>query len=192
MDMDIPKDDITVLGLDPPASTNMGWAIFSTKNTNGMGKMVDGGIFVLPDREKDRLLAIRDFIIDLIDKYNINSIVFERSIGRGFDVVRACISENTGVIKLVAASYDIQFEAIHTSTMALIFTGSGSFKGKKSRIKQIARDIFHPGMSYKSIASSPSGNECYEHIADSEGFCVTYLLKLGIPVEGPGGTIFPK
>ncbi len=188
----INKKEIIVAGFDPPASCNMGWAIFSTKDNNMQGKMLDAGVYHLPDEESERLLKIRDFVIDLIDKYEINCMCFERSIGFGMAQIREKISENTGVIKLVGASYGIKFSAIHTSTMAKQFTGSGSANKKKSRIKQIARDIFYPGKSYKEIAVSDNGNECFEHLSDAIGFCSTYLLNLGIPIVGAGGIIEPK
>lgn len=182
---------IIVAGFDPPASSHLGWAILSNDNPEQIGKMLGGGVFRLPDGEKERLLAIRDFMVDLIEEHNINVICFENSIGYGMAAIRQQIGENTGVIKLVGASYDTQIVAIHTGTMALQFTGSGSHKGKKSRIKQTARDIFYPKQTFKSIASY-NDNECFEHLADALGFAVCYLLNQGFSVEGPGGLIFPK
>ena len=189
------KDNIIVAGFDPPSISNMGWAIFSKDNIENIGRLIDGGVLHFPDDESERLLSIRDFIIDLIDKYDINVMAFEKSIGNGFAATRAIICENTGVIKLVGASYGIKIDAIHTSTMALQFTGYGGGKdkdgvSKKSRIKQVARDIFYPDMSFKSIASYKE-KECFEHLGDAIGFGSTYFLQIGIPVEGPGGKIEP-
>lgn len=188
---------IVVAGFDPPASSNMGWAILSTNHEEGCGELLAAGVLHLPDDEAERLLRIRDFLVDLVEQHNINVMCFERAIGNGMASIREQIGENTGVIKLVGASYGIDFVAIHTSTMALQFTGYGGGKdkngvSKKTRTKQTARDIFYPGESYKKIASSESGSECFEHLADALGFCTTYLLQLGIPIKGPGGRIDPK
>jgi len=189
---------IIVAGFDPPASSNLGWSVFETYDELGriVGKLLDAGVEKLPDDESERLLKIRDFIVDLIEKYNINAMAFEKSIGQGFAAIRAMVCENTGVIKLVGASYGVDLAAIHTSTMALQFTGFGGTKdqnglSKKTRTKQTARDIFYPGQSFKSIASH-NGNECFEHLSDAIGLCATYLLQRGIIIEGAGGTIEPK
>lgn len=186
------NNKITVAGFDPPASTNLGWAILTTDDSlNRTGRYVDAGVFSLPDEEGDRLLAIRDFLVDLVETHDINVMCFERAIGNGVAFIREMIGENTGVIKLVGASYGVDFVAIHTSTMGKQFTGSGAAKGKKSRIKSTARDIFYPDQSFKSIANH-NDKECFEHQADAIGFCATYLLQLGIPIEGPGGKIEPQ
>ncbi len=189
---------IIVAGFDPPASSNLGWSVLETYEEFGknIGRLVDAGVEKLPDDEAERLLKIRDFIVDLIEKYNINVMVFEKSIGHGFAATRAMICENTGVIKLVGASYNVELVAIHTSTMALQFTGFGGTKdqnglSKKTRTKQMARDIFYPGQSFKSIANY-NGNECFEHLSDAIGLCSTYLLQNNIIIKGAGGTITPK
>lgn len=195
--MDKNNEKIVVAGFDPPATSNLGWSIFTTdESLERKGRLVQAGVFSLPDDEGERLLAIRNFVLDLVESNNVNVMVFERAIGNGVAFIRELIGANTGVIKLVGASYGVKFEAIHTGTMALQFTGHGGKKdkngvSKKTRTKRIARDIFYPGKSFKSIASH-GDNECFEHEADAIGFCVTYLLKLGIPVVGPGGEILPK
>lgn len=183
-------EKLIVAGFDPPASSNLGWAIFFAENKTA--KHISSGILVLPDIEAERLLCIRDFLIDLIEKYGMNVMCFERAIGHGVANVREMIGENTGVIKLVGASYNVKIEAIHTSTMGKIYTGSGTAKGKKSRIKDISRSLFFPSCSYKEIATNESGNEYFEHQADAIGFAATYLLQKGIKIEGDGGYILPN
>lgn len=189
------NNKIVVAGFDPPASCNLGWSVLSTDETfgNKTGRLMDAGVLRLPDDEPSRLLAIRDFLVDLVEKYDINVMCFERAIGNGMEAVRQMIGENTGVIKLVGASYGIKLVQIHTSRMALLFTGFGGGKdknglSKKTRTKKIARDIFYPDQSFKSIASY-GNTECFEHQADSIGFCVAYLIENGVRVEGPGGII---
>ena len=189
------RKNIIVAGFDPPASCNLGWSIFATDN-EGYGRMVNAGILYLPDGEGERLLCIRDFLIELVEKNDINVMCFERAIGFGMAAVREMIGENTGVIKLVGADYGIKIDALATSSMALLFTGFGGKKdkegnAKKTRTKRVARDIFYPGQSFKQI-SSHNNKENFEHQADAIGFCTAYLLKEGIPVQGPGGTLYPK
>jgi len=183
------ENKIVVAGFDPPASSNLGWSVFEAEN--GIGRHKASGIFILPDTEVERLLSIRDFLIDLVEKYSLNIMCFERAIGNGVASVREMIGENTGVIKLVGASYGIEFVAIHTSTMAKVYTGSGAPKGKKSRIKDISRKLFFPGRSYKDIAVNQSGNEFFEHQADAIGFAATYLLQDKNTIKGDGGYIIP-
>lgn len=190
------KEKIIVAGFDPPSSSNLGWSVFSTDNPDKIGKFIDGGVFYLPSDESERLLSIRDFLVDLIETHNINTMCFERSIGFGMANIREKIGENTGVIKLVGASYSIKFVALHTSTMAKLFTGFGGSKDKdgvtkKTLTKQKARDIFYPGKSFKEI-SSKNGKENFEHFADAIGFCVAYLLTQDFVVEGAGGKFEPK
>jgi len=192
------NEKITVAGFDPPASSNLGWSVFTTDESlgNNIGRLVDAGVFWLPDDEAERLLAIRDFLVELVEKHGVNVMCFERAIGNGVESVRQMIGENTGVIKLVGASYGIKFVQMHTSTMAKLFTGYGGSKdhngvSKKTRTKQTGRDIFYPGQSFKSI-SCHEEKECFEHMADAIGFCASYLLQQNITIEGPGGSIVPK
>jgi len=101
------------------------------------------------------------------------------------------LAENTGVIKLVAAWAGVKVDALHTSTMAKRYTGSGHHKGKKSRIKSTTRDLFFPGQTYRSIAPKESGGESFEHQADAVGFAACYLISNGIPVLGKTMSLLP-
>ncbi len=180
----------SVLSFDPPSSSNMGWACFHV--SQGEAKLASSGVLDIPDGTGARLLAIERFVERLAEENpNVSVMCFERAIGNGFAPVREKIGENTGIIKLVGARVGAEYVAVHTSTMAKVFTGSGAAIGKKSRIKKTARDLFFAGQSYKQIAPSSEGGERFEHQADAIGFGCTYLLKNGVAVNAPGGKLLP-
>ena len=180
-----------LLSFDPPSSSNLGWACFSI-DSDDIARLECSGVYRIPDGTGQRLLAIERFVELLIERYPCVSIMcFERAIGNGFAPVREKIGENTGIIKLAGARAGVEFVAVHTSTMAKVFTGSGSSGGKKSRIKKTAKDVFFPGMSYREIAPDGEGGEKFEHQADAIGMACCHLMKNGVRIEGPGGTLPP-
>jgi len=180
----------SLLSIDPPSSCNLGWACFSI--SSNVARLEDSGVHSIPDGTGSRLLDIERFIELMMEQHpDISVMCFERAIGNGFSAVRERIGENTGVIKLAGARAGVEFIAIHTSTAAKIFTGSGSSEGKKSRIKKMARDLFFPGKSYREIAPKEEGGERFEHMADSISIGASLLMSRGVMVEGPGGVLFP-
>lgn len=180
-----------LLSFDPPSSSNLGWACFSV-DSDDVARLECSGVYRIPDGTGQRLLAIERFVELLIERYpGVSVMCFERAIGNGFAPVREKIGENTGVIKLAGARSGVDFVAVHTSTMAKVFTGSGSSDGKKSRIKRTAKDMFFPGSSYREIAPDGEGGEKFEHQADAIGMGCCHLMKNGIRIEGPGGTLLP-
>ena len=183
--------DWSLLSFDPPSSSNMGWASFHVSSDNE-ARLSESGVLDIPDTTGERLMAIERFVEKLVEKnHNVRIMCFERAIGNGFAPVREKIGENTGVIKLVGATLGVEFIAVHTSTAAKVFTGSGASVGKKSRIKKTARDLFFPDQSYKQIAPDHNGGERFEHQADAIQFACCYLLKNGVKIECPGGTLLP-
>lgn len=180
----------SLLSIDPPSSSNLGWACFSI--SSNVARLEDSGVHSIPDGMGPRLLDIERFIELMMEQHpDISVMCFERAIGHGFAEVRERIGENTGVIKLAGARAGVEFIAVHTSTAAKIFTGSGSSEGKKSRIKKTARDLFFPGKSYREIAPKEEGGERFEHQADALGLGCCHLMKNGVRVECPGGVLYP-
>ena len=195
-DLDDLVDDLvtnrewSVLSFDPPASSNMGWACFHVFQNEA--RLAESGVLDIPDGTGERLMAIERFIENLVEKHPcVRAMCFERAIGNGFAPVREKIGENTGVIKLVGANLGVEYVAVHTSTAAKVFTGSGSAIGKKSRIKRTAKDLFFPNQSYKQIAPDHNGGEKFEHQADAIQFACCYLMKNGVSVAAPGGKLLP-
>jgi len=179
-----------LLSFDPPSSSNLGWACFHIMADVAI--LIDSGVHQMPDDTGPRLLAIERFVEILTDDHpGVEIICFERAIGNGFAPVREKIGENTGVIKLAGARIGAQFIAVHTSTMAKVFSGSGSAEGKKSRIKRTARDLFFPDKSYKEIAPKEEGGERFEHQADAIGMGCCHLMRNGVRIECPGGVLMP-
>jgi Holliday junction resolvasome RuvABC endonuclease subunit len=180
----------SVVSFDPPAETNMGWAIL--RSENGVAHLVESGVHKVAAEEGERLLGIQQFAVDLVDRHgDVAAMCFERAIGRGFDPTREKLGENTGVLKLVGYSYGIEVTKLHTMTMAKLFTGSGAAKGKKSRIKETARDLFFPGAKFRGICPDGTG-ESFEHQADAIGFACCFLLSIGVSISGLGGTLIPE
>ena len=180
-----------LLSFDPPSSSNLGWACFIV-DSDKVARLECSGVRQMPDETGPRLVEIERFVEILMENYeNVAVMCFERAIGSGFAPVREKIGENTGVIKLAGARCGVEFVAVHTSTMAKVFTGSGSSQGKKTRIKTLARDLFFPGQNYKQIAPNSEGGEKFEHQADAIGMGCCHLMKNGVKIEGPGGTLLP-
>ena len=187
-------EGLVVAGFDPPSQRNLGYGVLRVEG--GVARLVESGVCSLPDGDAARLLAIQSFVVDLFEKWDIDVMCFERAIGRGEADVRERIGENTGVIKLVGASFGAELQGLHPQTNAKTWTGYGGGKDKggrtiKTRMKQMSRDVFFPKRSFKSIASDENGKENFEHQADGIGLAACYLLKHGIPVSGDGMGVLP-
>lgn len=184
-----------VLAFDPPTTRNMGWACFRV--LDGVGVLVDSGIRVLEDDDVESIVQIGEFVSWLFTRFSpIKTICFERSIGAGWAPTREKLAEATGTIKFLGARIGISISKIHTGTMAKDLTGSGSKKGKKSRLKRLAKDAFFPdAKTFVEIASYEDDEgklvEFFEHQADAICFGLHHLLTDGITVEGTGRTFEP-
>lgn len=185
-------DGFCVAGFDPPSSRNLGWAVLRVEG--GVARRVAAGVHPLPDGDGPRLLSIQEFVIGLFDEWDIRAMCFERAIGKGQEDVRERIGENTGVIKLIGASYGAELKGLHPSTTAKTWTGSGiSKKGNvlKTRVKRFSKELFYPGMKYGQITVDEKGSENFEHMGDALALAGSYLLQRGVPVEGVGMSLLP-
>lgn len=190
---------LVVAGFDPPSVQNWGWAIVAVSD-DGFGELVGYGSERVEGETGARLLHIQDFTIDLVERFEVNAMCFEMARGQGRTDVRERLGENTGVIKLVGASYSMPIYAMPTNHMAKVFTGNGSNlkpkpgePSKKTRTMRAARDLFFPGMSFKAISSNEeTGDSTFEHVADAIGFAVAYAIDAGYPVRGAGGILRPE
>lgn len=189
---------LVVAGFDPPSSLSLGYAVLAV-NAEGFGELVGYGVELVEEDTGRRLLHIQDFTIDLVEQHGVNAMCFEMARGQGRTEVRERLGENTGVIKLVGAAYGMPIHAMATNHMAKMLTGNGSNRkpkpgepSKKTRTMRAARDLFFPGMSFKSISTrEDTGAENFEHIADACGFAVAYVLDAGFSIKGPGGILRP-
>jgi len=184
-----------ILAFDPPTTRNMGWACFRV--SGDVGSLVDSGIRVLEEDDVEAIVQVGDFVSWLFTRFDpVKTICFERSIGAGWAPTREKLAEATGTIKFLAARIGISISKIHTGTMAKDLTGSGSKKGKKSRLKRLAKEAFFPGAkTFVEIASYEDDEgklvEFFEHQADAICFGLHYLLTNGVTVEGNGRTFEP-
>ncbi len=188
------NDVYHILSFDPPATTNLGWACFRVEGDQAI--LVGSGIEKISEDADDRsqtILGVYQYVLGLLARYpDVQAMCFERSIGAGFAPTREKLAENTGVIKLIGALRDIDFVDIHTGSMAKQLTGSAVKKGKKSRIKNLAKAMFFPdAKSFIEIAHfvNDAGKrvEFFEHQADAICFGLFHLHAQGIVISGPGG-----
>lgn len=199
MDKDIINSRLVVAGFDPPSVLSFGFFIIAV-NEDGYGELAGYGVELVPEETGARLLHIQDFTIDLVERFGVNAMCFEMARGQGRTDVRERLGENTGVIKLVGASYGMPIHAMPTNHMTKVFTGNGSNRkpkpgelSKKARTMKAARDLFFPGMTLKQISvREDTGANNAEHIFDAAGFSVVYALDAGYSVRGPGGILRPN
>ncbi len=188
-------EDYYILSFDPPTTRNMGWACFRVRG--GVAHMVESGIRVLDDEDAEAIVQVGDFVSWLLTRFSpVRAMCFERSIGAGWAPTREKLAEATGVIKFLGARIGIEIHKIHTGTMAKDLTGSGATRGKKSRLKWLAREGFFPkAKSFGEIASYEDDEgkliEFFEHQADAICFGLHHLLTRGVIVEGTGRTFEP-
>lgn len=185
-----------ILAFDPPTTRNMGWAGFRVSGSRAV--LVDSGVRILDDEDDaDTLVQVGEFVSWLFTRFSpVRTICFERSVGAGFAATREKLAEATGTIKFLGARSGISISKIHTGTMAKDLTGSGSKKGKKSRLKRLAKDAFFPeAKTFIEIASYEGDEgkliEFFEHQADAICFGLHHLLTNGVTVEGTGRTFEP-
>lgn len=184
-----------VLAFDPPTTRNMGWACFLVRGSEA--GLVDSGIRVLDDDESDCLVQIGEFVYRLCTRFApVRTMCFERSIGAGYAATRERLAEATGTIKYIGAKAGIVIAKVHTGSMAKDLTGSAVKRGKKSRIKRLAREAFFPdAKSFVEIASYEDDEgklvEFFEHQADAICIGLHHLLMGGVSVEGTGRTFEP-
>jgi Holliday junction resolvasome RuvABC endonuclease subunit len=173
-----------ILGLDPPATAALGWAIFRYEHATRTAYYIDsGGIDIDGKKESKRFLNIKNFLNDLHKTYDpIILYCIERAIGRGFDVTREQLGENTGVIKLIAYENNARPLGINTLRMFKNLEVSNSKKVSRDHKKlltcQKIKDIFPNKLANRRVSKSGS----FTHEADAIGFiishCKDYKIKL--------------
>ena len=156
-----------ILSLDLASLKNLGVCV-SDINSDGMNiierltKVFD----VTIDNKDKRLYDTKIFISDLLLKYAIDFIVFERSMGFGKIFVRNQLSEQTGVIKLIAYENNVPIIEVSPKTAKLYISGSGN--ADKKKVIQSVLDIF--GLKKEDLSS--------EHEADAISMAYAYFKIL--------------
>lgn len=141
---------MTVLGIDPCSTKNIGYAIYDDE-TDSFGTF---GVYVIKGtNETERLKEIWNFLNSLIDEYYVDMISVESSIGFGFAPTRANISENTGIIKLCSVLRDIPFVAINAKHAYKTTVGTLTKSDKKAKTLEYMEREY--------------GLKCIEHTADA-------------------------
>jgi Holliday junction resolvasome RuvABC endonuclease subunit len=174
-----------ILGLDPPATSALGWAIFKYDHNLKTAYYIDsGGIDIEGKKESKRFLNIKNFLIDLHKKYDpIILYCIERAIGRGFDVTREQLGENTGVIKLIAYENGARPLGINTLRMFKNLEIPNVKKVERDQKKlltcQKIKDMFPNKLESKKI--SKSGN--FTHEADAIGFIISHCKDYEITLS---------
>lgn len=158
---------INILGIDPASTRNMGVCVARIYKENKKMEIKERftNIFnVTNDTKDDRFVELENVILELIKKYNIKKIIYERTIfGKSF--VMSQISENMGVTKLIAKKNDIELVPFSPKSAKLMITGSG--KATKKEMMKAVNDLF--GLRPKDLSS--------DHEADAISMCYYYSLK---------------
>lgn len=173
-----------ILGLDPPTTRNVGWAIFKYTNSNRTAQYINSGDFDIDGYQEDkRLINLRGFLVEMHRMYSpILLYCIERAIGRGFDVTREKLGENTGVIKLTAYENNAMPLVINTMRMFKNLKIDGlheeSSVDKKILTCMRIKEMFPNKLNDKKISRGGK----FTHEADAIGFIVSHCLDYNINI----------
>lgn len=178
-----------ILGLDPPASRDLGWALCHYDHDARWLSYVDSGGFDI-DGTKDeaaRCLNLRNFLQSLHNQHDpIILYCIERAIGRGFDVARELLGENTGIIKLTAYENGSKVVSINTNHMFKVLDIPTKKKVDRQEKKVLTckkvKDMFPEQLEDRK----PSKSGKFTHEADALGFIVSFCIDKDIEIEGNG------
>lgn len=156
-----------ILSLDPASLKNLGVCV-SNISKDGMQILESlTKIFDVTVENKDkRLHDTKEFICDLLLRHAIDFIVFERSMGFGKIFIRDQLSEQTGIVKLIAYENKIPIVQISPKTAKLYIAGSGN--ADKKKVIQSVLDTF--GIKKETLSS--------EHEADAISMAYAYMKIL--------------
>jgi Holliday junction resolvasome RuvABC endonuclease subunit len=178
----MPDDGFVVLGLDPSAGKNSGWAVVK----------LDGDVAVLlhrschrSAREQNDIASLGDcydICQGLIDEFGASALAVERSAGGGMKFVRDKLSESVGVVKLCCHRNGVAVHEISPAHLKKEVCGHG--RAGKPSIKANVRATFGLGPRTGS-----------EHELDAAAMALCLLVDLGwkgyevkAPYQKPGGT----
>lgn len=129
-----------VLGIDPASFKNMGLCVAEIGNEKMKILMRTTKIFnVNKDNKDERFIDIKETIDNIIDKYKVEVIVFERT-KFGLSFVMSQIYETIGVIKLESQIKGVRLIEVSPMTAKKIITGSG--KAKKNEVMDCVKKEF--------------------------------------------------
>ena len=159
---------ITVLGIDPASTRNLGVAIIGFDSDSKSLDIKSHYTEVFPDFESDgqRLEYTYEIIKKIINKYEPDVMAIELSMGFGKAFVRQNLQESVGVIKLCCSRHDIEVCEIAPTHIKLVIAGSG--KAKKNEMKKWIEKITN--------IEKPKT----EHEADAAACAITYLIDQGL------------
>ena len=126
-------DDVVILSLDPPAKVNLGYCISEIQNDSF--SIIKHNTYKIKAKKSARKLSeIYDFIVDIIDKENIQLVITEQSMGWGTMYLRKLLNEFSGVMK--AASGKTKTEIIEMSPKHYKKVVASNFKAKKPEVEK--------------------------------------------------------
>lgn len=125
-----------ILALDPATMT--GWAMFES------GQLIESGQKSFGRRRGEskglQFLAFRKWIKDMITKYEVDLVSYERAHYRGGAATELCVGFQTR-IQEVAAELGIESAPFHTAEIKKMATGSG----RANKLDMITAYIKHTG-----------------------------------------------
>jgi crossover junction endodeoxyribonuclease RuvC len=133
--------NVTVMGLDPASTRNMGMAIMEF-NKSGKMKIIHTETVRFPDCSCDgeRLNMCYQIINDNLKKYDISKVCIERSMGMGKVFVRNNLIEMTASIKMSAYDSSIALVEISPSHLKKVITGNG--RANKTLLQRHIKEYF--------------------------------------------------
>jgi len=153
-----------VLSLDPASLKNLGVCISNiTKRKMSIVESFTKVFEVELENKDKRLLDTKILMEEILEKHNIEIVVFERSMGFGKAFIRNQLSEQTGIVKLMSYEHEIPVVEISPKTAKKIITGNGNAK-KKEVIENVLR-VFD--LQKKDMSS--------EHEADAISMAYAYF-----------------
>lgn len=170
----VPLDPgLVVLGMDPAATRNCGWAALSWDGSKPV--LLDKFTQKIERPEDEialgRLRDIYDELAKLIDKHHPRILCMERSTGGGLIFVRSNLSETVGAAKLCCFDKSVLVYETSPGHLKKVITGHGRAKKKHIKANIVAEfGLKKPGP---------------EHECDAVSCALSLLVDLGYSSYSP-------
>jgi len=157
-------ETFTIIGMDPPAGKNCGWAVVRFKDNKP--HLIRKFTQVLDKACGDTGLEdIYQQLDRMINEEGVTVLCMERQMGGGLQFTRAKLNEFVGVTKLCCHRHGIKVVEVSPNHLKLVFAGHGS--APKQKIMSNVVKTF-------GLASPGPEHEC-----DAVALAVSYLIDNG-------------
>lgn len=144
-----------ILALDPSATTNLGFAVLCDSH------LIFAGVALVAS-----MVDVHAAVSQLVATHSTDVVCWESTVGGGFAVTRARISQVAGVIRLVAESHGLTTIEVNGPHAAKLVLGTGR-PGKAMTKRWFKAEYYPDARTYGDISRGEDGKENVQHAADA-------------------------